>query len=124
MDNECVNLIKTIGFFDLVIGIIFSLILSGPFGMISWFFLLGIMCGFVNIVINSYTIEMQLMKETSFKGLLTVIAYIFKIAIVCGTSLVIITKSEVSFFIFIAGYTAQILAVLCYGDSLRKRERV
>ncbi|MEG0308184.1 MAG: hypothetical protein RR636_09590 [Clostridium sp.] len=124
MNNECMNLIKTIGFFDLVIGIIFSLILSGPFGMISWFFLLGIMCGFVNIVINSCTIEMQLMKETSFKGVLTVISYIFKISIVCGTSLVIIAKSEISFFIFIAGYTAQILAVLCYGNSLRKRERV
>ncbi|MEG1256476.1 hypothetical protein [Clostridium sp.] len=124
MNKECVNLIKTIGFYDLVIGIIISLILLWPFGVSSLFFLLGIICGFINLIINSYTIEMQLMRDNSFKGLLVILSYICKMVIVCGTSLAIIVKSEVSFFIFISGYTAQILAVLCYGVSLGKHERV
>ena len=67
---------------------------------------------------------MIIMKDKRFKGLLILLSYVVRIGLVCGISLAIIRKSEVSFFIFIAGYTAQLIAVLCYGFTLKSQEGV
>ncbi len=124
MNKECSEVIKLVGLLDSIIGIIVSLILMLFFNWISWFFLLGIICSFVNFIINSLTTEMIIMKDKRFKGLLILLSYIVRIGLVCGISLAIIKKSEVSFFIFIAGYTAQLLAILCYGFSLKSQKGV
>lgn len=124
MNKECSDIIKLVGLFDFIIGIIVSLILMFFFSWISWFFLLGIVCSFVNFIVNSFTTETIIIKDRKFKGLLIILSYIVRIGLVCGISLAIIKKSEVSFFIFIAGYTAQLLAVLCYGFSLKSQEGV
>ncbi|MEW8994759.1 ATP synthase subunit I [Clostridium sp.] len=124
MNKECLDIIKIVGLFDSIIGIIVSLILMFFFSWISWFFLLGIVCSLVNFIINSFTTETIIMKDKRFKALLILLSYTARIGLVCGISLAIIKESEVSFFIFIAGYTAQLLAVLCYGFSLKSQEGV
>ena len=124
MNKECLDITKLVGLFDFIIGIIVSLILMLFFGGISWFFLLGIVCSFVNFIVNSFTTQMITMGDKRFKGLLILLSYITRIGLICGISLAIIKESEVSFFIFIAGYTAQLLAVLCYGFSLKSQEGV
>ncbi|MFR1709880.1 MAG: ATP synthase subunit I [Clostridium sp.] len=124
MNKECLDIIKIVGLFDFIIGIIVSLILMLFFNWISWFFLFGIVCSFINFIVNSLTTQMIIMKDKRFKGLLILLSYVVRIGLVCGISLAIIRKSEVSFFIFIAGYTAQLIAVLCYGFTLRSQEGV
>ncbi len=121
MNKECLHLVKVIGVYDCAIGIIVSSILTLFFNWNSWFFLLGIGCSLVNFIINSYSIQMMT-RYIRFKGLLIIFSYLFRIGFICSISLAVIVKSEVSFFIFIAGYTAQFIAVGGYGFKLKNQE--
>lgn len=121
MNKDCLHLVKVVGVYDCVIGIIVSSILTLFFNWNSWFFLLGIGCSLVNFIINSHSIQMMT-RYNRFKGLLIIFSYLFRIGFICSISLAVIAKSEVSFFIFIAGYTAQFIAVGGYGFKLKNQE--
>ncbi len=121
MDKDCLHLVKVISIYDCIIGILISSILTFFFNWSSWFFLLGIGCSLVNFIINSYTIQMMT-RYKRFKGLWIIFSYLFRIGFICSISLAVIVKSEVSFFIFIAGYTAQFIALGGYGFKLKNQE--
>lgn len=124
MDKDSVNLIKIVGFYDLIISIIVSLFLYLLLGIRDYFFGLGILCSFINFIINAYTTEKLIVKHSNFKVLGILLSYIVRIGLVCGTGLAIVTKSKIGFAIFIAGYSAQLIAIVLYGLKLKKMEGV
>lgn len=124
MGKELIVLIKTIGVYDLIIGIIISFILSFFFEGSSLLFLLGIVLGFINFVVNSYTTRKVVAKTSGFSLFTIILSLLIRITLICGMAIIIISKSEVNFFIFISGYISQILSIVCYGVNLRGREGV
>lgn len=121
--SELRYLLKTIGLYDLILGTIASIVLSKFFGINAVLFLIGIVLGFINFLINSYATKKILYKKKG-GGLTYVLSLLARIIIICGPAIIIFTQSEVRFFIFISGYISQIFSIVCYGVNLKRREEV
>lgn len=124
MKKECLELIKKIGRNDLIIGGVLTLMLIPFFRGGAGLFILGIVCSFINFIINSYANTKIGRGNTIFDGLLFVALYAVRILIICSISIVLIIKGELLFFIFIAGYSSQFLSIILYGFDLKIREGV
>ncbi len=116
-------LLKKIGKYDLSVGITITTILYLVIGNSSLFFLLGIFHAYVNFLINSACITFLLLKRGMFKNILNILGHMFRILLVCITSIIIIKNNELNFFIYIIGYTAQIGSIVMYGVRLNLKER-
>lgn len=123
MGNELVHLLKTIGLYDMILGVIISAVLWSFFGGAALLFLLGIGLGFINFLINSYATKKMVDKKKG-GGMNYILFLLVRILVICGPAIIILTQSEVNFFIFISGYISQILSIVCYGVNLKRREEV
>lgn len=122
MKGELVPLLKTIGIYDLIIGIIISIFLSIFFKGEALLFLFGISLGFINFLINSYATRRIVHKKDKLGVLTIILSLLIRVSLICGPAIVILMKSEVGFFIFISGYISQILSIVGYGVCLRRQE--
>ncbi len=122
MKDELVPLLKTIGIYDLFIGIIISIFLSIFFKGAAILFLFGISLGFINFLINSHATKIMVHKKDKLGVLTILLSLLIRVSLICGPAIVILMKSEVDFFIFISGYISQTLSIVCYGINLRGRE--
>lgn len=122
MRREVNELIKTIGIYNLIIGCIVSLGLSFFFGKKSMLFLLAIELGFINLIINSWTIQGNVNKKEGITFLKVVLFLMIRLLLISGPAIILFTKSEVSFFIFISGYISQIFSITYYGTKLKGRK--
>lgn len=123
MKDELFHLLKFIGLYDVILGCIMSAVLWIFFDSTSLLFLFGLILGFINFLINSYTTKRMINKKAK-NGLIFVLSILVRITLICGTSIIIFMKSEVNFFIFISGYISQILPIVCYGVKLKRQEGV
>lgn len=124
MNKENIQLIKTIGSYDLIIGIIVSVILLIFFDEAGGLFFIGIGCSFINFTINSYANNLLVNVKSGIEILIIVLSYIVRIGLICSIAILLILKSEVNFFIFIAGYTAQFISIILHGVELKVKEGV
>ncbi|MDU1413047.1 MAG: ATP synthase subunit I [Clostridium sp.] len=122
MNDESKGIIKIVGMYDLIITILVTLVLFVFVKVKVLYFALGIMFSFINFIINAFTTGKTASKNCRFKVFLILLSYAIRIGLVCGTGVVIINSNRLSFFIFIAGYTAQIIAIVLYGLRLKKLE--
>lgn len=120
MDKSSFELIKVVGMYDFVIGILISIILLPFLNIQSCNFALGILCGFINFIINAFTTK-QISKDCCKSRLMMILlSYGVRIALVCGIGITLAKVSIVSFIVFIVGYSAQLLSILLYGLRLVK----
>lgn len=124
MDKENIQLLKTIGNYDLIIGIIGSMILFPFFRETSVIFIIGIGCSFINFIINSYANNMLVNIKKGIDILFIILSYILRIGFICSIAILFILRNEVNFFIFVGGYTAQFLSIILHGVKLKVKEGV
>ncbi len=124
MNKENIQLIKTIGTYDLIIGIMVSVILILIFGEAGGLFFIGIGCSFINFIINSYANNMLVNIKKGIEILLIILSYIARIGLICSIAILLMLKGEVNFFIFIAGYSAQFISIILHGVELKVKEGV
>lgn len=122
MQADSKRIIGIIALNDLIICIPVSIVLYFTLGLRFCFFALGIFFSLINFVINAFTTERLTLKNCQFKVLLTLLSYAVRIGLICGTGVFLFYRSKISFFLFVAGYSAQILAILIYGFKLKKLE--
>lgn len=124
MGKECLELIRDIGRYDIVVGVGTTLLLIPLLGGGAGLFLLGIGCSFINFVINSYVNNMLSGIKNFFNAILFVTSYAIRIGLVCSIAILLIVRKELFFYIFIAGYSAQVISIVIYGLKLKTREGV
>lgn len=124
MKKECVGLIKDIGRYDLIVGGVTSLILIPFFGGGAGLFYLGIGFSFINFIINAYANNRIISIKNIFYESLIVISYVIRSGLICSIAIFLIIKKDLFFFIFIAGYSAQLISIVIYGFRLKTREEV
>ena len=124
MGKECIDLIKDIGIYDLIIGGVISLILIPFFGGGAGLFYLGLGCSFINFIINSYANHRIISTKNIFHEFLIIISYVIRGGFICSIAMLLIIKKDLFFFIFIAGYSAQLISIVIYGLRLNTREEV
>lgn len=124
MSKECLELIRHIGRYDLVVGVGITLLLIPLLGGGAGPFLLGVGCSFINFVINSYTNNMLSGIKSIFNAILFATSYAVRIGLICSIAIFLIVRKEMFFYIFIAGYSAQFISIVVYGLKLRTKEGV
>lgn len=116
-------LLKKVAMYDLIISLIF---ISGGYfflGSSTVFFFLGIVFSFINLSINSFVTNYLIIEYKKKKSIFILFGTLFRIFLVCGVGLIIISKSDLNFIIYIIGYTSQLLSIVLYGLSLGSNER-
>ncbi|MEG2934952.1 MAG: hypothetical protein RR844_00520 [Clostridium sp.] len=124
MNEECLKLIKDIGKYDLVIGLLITAILIPLLGGGAGLFTLGIACSFINFIINSYSNNILSSAKSSFNAVLYLIFYATRIGLICSIAIFLIMKNDLFFIVYIAGYSAQGISLVVYGLKLKIREGV
>ena len=87
-------------------------------------FCLGIACSFINFIINCYANNRLSSIKNIFDMFLFVEFYAVRIGLICGIALLLSIRSNLFFYVFIAGYSAQIISIVVYGIKLKVREGV
>lgn len=124
MNEECLKLIKDIGKYDLVIGLLITAILISLLGGGAGLFILGIACSFINFIINSYSNNILSCAKSGFNAVLYLILYAARIGLICSIAIFLIMKNDLFFLVYIAGYSAQGISLVIYGLKLKIREGV
>lgn len=120
--KEVRDLIKALGTYNLIIGGITSILLIFFLKIKVVFFILGILFAFINFIVNSYTIKISISKRGGHRFIIVTLSLMIRIMLICGLAIVLLFRSEVSFFAFIGGYIYQGLPMLIYGIKLKNQE--
>lgn len=123
MDELNKVFLKKVAIYDVIISIIFASVGYLFLGDPTVFFFLGIFFSFVNLSINSLVTNYLIIEHKKKKSIFILFGTLFRIFLVCGVGLIIISKSDLNFIIYIIGYTSQLLSIVLYGLSLGSSER-
>lgn len=122
MRRECLELIKEIGRYDLIIGGMVAFALIPLVGGGTALYCLGIACSFINFIINSCANNRLCSIKNIFDALLFVAAYTVRIGIISSIAILLIIRRDLFFYIFIAGYSTQVISIVVYGLKLKIKE--
>jgi ATP synthase protein I len=115
VDELNIVLLKKIAIYDLMLAMCFIGLGYFFISSSSLFFLLGIFFAWINLAVNSLATNFLLLKEGTIKRILGIGSNLFRILLVCVTGIIIITKNDLNFIIYIIGYTAQLISIVLYG---------
>jgi ATP synthase protein I len=115
--------LKKIANYDLILSLFFVGMSYFFIKSSALFFLLGIGFAYINLRINSFITKLLILKEGKNKTIFLLIGPLFRVALVCIPGIIIISKSNLNFIIYIIGYTSQLISMILYGLSLRASER-
>lgn len=124
MNKECLELIRDVGKYDFLVGTIITILLFILFKGGAGLFIIGMLCSFVNFVINSYANNGLRDTENIFNIILFVASYVVRIGLICSVGIFLILKNDLFFYFFIAGYSAQFISILMYGVKLKTKEGI
>lgn len=116
-------LLKKVAMYNFIISIIFASVGYFFLGDSTKFFFLGIFFSYINLSINSFVTKHLIIEYKKKKSIFILFGTLFRIFLVCGVGLIIISKSDLNFIIYIIGYTSQLLSIVLYGLSLGSSER-
>ncbi|WP_157785667.1 hypothetical protein [Clostridium tunisiense] len=116
-------LLKKIATYDLGLCLIFITVGYIFYGISAMFFFLGIFFAYVNLSINSLVTSYLLTKCNPGKRMFILFGTLFRTLLVSITGIIIITKSDLNFIIYIIGYTSQLISMVLYGLNLKSSER-
>ncbi|EQB89297.1 hypothetical protein J2Z44_000862 [Clostridium punense] len=116
-------LLKKVAAYDLIISVVFISVGYLFLGSSTIFFLLGMLFSYINLSMNSFVTNNLLIGYVPGKNILRLLSTLFRILLVCGVGVIIISKSDLNFIIYIIGYTSQLLAIVLYGLNLKSDER-
>lgn len=116
-------LLKKVAAYDLIISVVFISVGYLFLGSSTAFFFLGIFFSYINLSMNSFVTNNLLIEYVPGKNILRLLSTLFRILLVCGVGVIIISKSDLNFIIYIIGYTSQLLAIVLYGLNLKSDER-
>ena len=114
--------LKKMAIYDLLLSLLFIGVGCFFIKFSAFFFLLGILCAFINLIINSLVNNLFLLKEGLIKTIIVVTSLLFRVSLVCIPGIILISYSKINFFIYIVGYTAQMISLVLYGFSLKNSE--
>lgn len=117
---ESKKLLKTVGFYDFIIGSVFSLVLYIFFKEQGGIFLWGIGISYINLLINSYALRSLTIASNVFKAITLLFSYFIRIFLVCGIGILLFMINPSNIFIFIGGYTAQFLSICLYSMKIKE----
>lgn len=115
--------LENIAKYDLILSLFFVGISYFFIKSSALFFLLGIFYAYTNLMINSFVTNHVVKGEYNGKRFFVLIFSILRVALVGITGIIIISKSNLNFIIYIIGYTSQLISIIFYGLSLRTSER-
>lgn len=117
---EYKKLLKEVVFYDFIIGVIFSLILYIFLKEQGLIFLLGIGISYINLFINSYTLKIFIHVNDTLRVIIMIFSYLIRIFLVCSIGVLLFMINEFLIFLFIGGYTAQILSISICGIKAKQ----
>lgn len=120
MYNENISLLKQIASFNLILSLIFISIGYFIFGKACLFFILGIGIALINLFVNSLALNISIKENNSMSKIILILSQIYRIIIVSLVAAYIVNRSTINFFIFITGYTSQIISLMLYGFKTKQ----
>ena len=117
---EYKNLLKDIVFYDFIIGIIFSLVLYIFLKEQGLLFLLGVGISYINLCVNSYTLKIFIVVNGTLKVIIMIFSYFLRIFLVCSVGILLFKINYLFIFLFIGGYTAQIISISICGIKVKQ----
>lgn len=119
MDELNKTFLRKIATYDLFLSLLFIGVGYFFIKFSAFFFLLGISYALINLVLNSVVTNLVLLKEGFHKTIITIASSLFRISLICIPGMIIISQSKLNFFLYIIGYTSQMISLVFYGLSLK-----
>lgn len=119
MDKINKTFLEKVAIYDLFLSLLFVGVSYFFIKFSAFFFLIGISFALINLIVNSVVTNVVLSKKFFNKTIITILSSLFRILLICIPGIVIIFYSKLNFFLYIIGYTSQMISLVLYGLSLK-----
>jgi len=119
VNDLSITFIKKIAIYDFGLSLLFIGVSYFFIEFSAFFFLLGILFALINLVLHSIVTNLILLKEGFHKTVITIVSSMFRILLICIPGVLIVSKSNINFLLYILGYTSQMISLVFYGLRLK-----
>ncbi|GAA0116842.1 ATP synthase subunit I [Clostridium senegalense] len=121
MHKENKLLLKSIFKYDLLLLITVTIIGYFIIGERILFFTSGLSIAFINLVINTVSLNKFLSEDNNNLQSVLMISKLIRVIIVVIISILIIRNTTSGFILFIVGYSLQFISFILYGNKYKNK---
>ena len=120
MSRDVAHMLKKIALLDIMLLLIFMGIgLNFKFKSYLIFVFLGFGIAFANVAVNAVFTEIALLKfKNSYKSI-SVVAFMFRVSVVCIIALIFFKYNRNGMFAYLIGYGLHFISLILYGLDLK-----
>ncbi len=120
MNDDVRIMFRKIAMFDLIIGIVLSVIVCIFFSKYLIVFLLGLIVSLASFSINSFMTQYAYSGRKKNPTLITLVGFFIRVLLVCAVGFLIYHGNTINVLAYMLGYSSHFISLTLYGISINK----